>query len=77
MIKNTLFKSFTEDSLRDSENPEEEANSFSNNYSTFYHKQMDEQHQSGWYYKWISEAIDNLPFRNIKVLFYDAVPDFI
>ena len=56
-----------------SENPVEEANSFSNNYSTFYHKQMDEQHQSGWYYKWISEAIDNLPFRNIKVLFYDGV----
>ena len=34
---------------------------------------MDEQHQSGWYYKWISEAIDNL-FRNIKVSsFYDGV----
>ena len=53
-----------------SENPVEEANSFSNNYSTFYHKQFDEQHQSGWYYKWISDAIDNLFFNNIKVFIF-------
>jgi hypothetical protein len=55
------------------ENTVEEANYFSNNYSTFYHKQFDEQHQSGWYYKWISDAIDNLFFKNIKVLFFDGV----
>jgi len=71
--KEYTSESFYKRFLKGSKNIKKEAQNFSENYHSFYHKQFDEQHQSGWYYKWISEAIDSLPNPNVRVLFFDGV----
>jgi hypothetical protein len=44
-------------------------------FPTLYHQQFDEKHQSGYYHYHISNMIEKLPHKNVRIIFFDGVQD--
>ena len=44
-------------------------------FPTLYHQQFDEKHQAGYYEYHISNMIEKLPHKNVRIIFFDGVQD--